>query len=613
MSPDSPDSGLRSRFALPRFFAELKRREVYPVIAVYGASSLVVLEAADLIVPLAGLPEWTIQAVLWAAVVGFPIAMVFAWVFDLTAEGVKRTGAARPGEIDEIMQQSAMARWAWGLLGLAGIGLFALGFWGGIRSGSGGDDGRSTATTPGAAYVAPADDPRPAIAVLPFADMSPERDQQYFSDGISEEILTALSRIRGLRVASRSSAFTYDARDADLRVVGADLGVPYLLAGTVRKDGDQVRITAELVNAADNFRLWSDAYDRRLESIFAVQSEIAGAIAEALRVPLGLSEDELVSPTLDMDVHDLYLSGRAAMRSRGTGVGEAIRLFEEATRRDSTWAPAWAGLSEAYAAYPLYSEAGAESADSALWASSLAAAEAAARRALEIDPSNASARVALGSTLRDSWEWAAAERELRHALQLDPDNQEAHLQYSEVLWGMGRLDEALIQTERALALDQAPVYWDVHGFVLYMNGRNAEAERALEEGMARDPDGQLFFLRTVDAQLLLMEGRYQEALERFSRFLPDSVAFRQLGEALERRDPNLVPDRVVRGKAQVLALLGETDRALHALEELVFMMPYRVQYDIWDPNLASVRDTERFRNVILPRVNLAGRTVHVSG
>ncbi len=455
-------------------------------------------------------------------------------------------------------------------------------------------------------YLDLADDPRPAIAVLPFADMSPEGDQEYFSDGISEEIRTVLAKISDLRVAARSRAFTYKGRDLDPRQVGDELGVPYLLDGSVRKDGDQVRISAELVNVSDGLSLWSQTYDRRLENVFAIQTEIAEAIADSLRVPLGLSQEELVSPTLDMDAYDLYLSGRAAMRRRGPGVGEAVRLFEAAVARDSMWAPAWAGLAEASAINPLYTGMGREYTDSAAWARSFATAEAAARRALQLDPRNASARVALGGVHRDRWEWEDGEQEYLRALGLDPDSEEAHTQYAELLWGMGRLDESLRETGRALALDRAPIRLDSHAFVLYMNGRYEEAEALLEEGLALDTAGDVHYLRTVLANLMLFDGRYREAIDRFAFYLADSAGFRLLGEALEAGDPTLLPESAGRGQAQALVLLGEPDRALDALEDLVFSLPFRVQYDIWDPKLAPIWDTPRFQDVILPRVRLAG-------
>ena len=455
-------------------------------------------------------------------------------------------------------------------------------------------------------YLDLTEDPRPAIAVLPFADMSPEGDQEYFSDGISGEIITVLSKIRGLRVAARSSAFTYKGRDLDLRQVGEELGVPYLLDGSVRKDGDQLRISAELVSTGNGFVLWSQTYERQLENIFAIQTEIAEAIADSLRIPLGLSQEELVFPTLDMDAHDLYLSGRAALRRRGPGVGEAVRLFEAAVARDSMWAPAWAGLAEASAINPLYTGLGGESTDSAVWAHSFAVAETAARRALELDPRNASARVALGGVHRDRWEWEEGEQEFLRALELDPDNEEAHTQYAELLWGMGRLDESLREIGRALAIDRAPIRLDGQGFVLYMNGRYEEAEAMLEEGLAIDTAGDVHFLRTVLANLMLMDGRYREAIDRFASYLPDPAAYRLMGEALEAGDATLLPDGAGRGWPQTLVLLGEPDRALDALETMVFAMPFRVHYDLWDPLLAPLWDTPRFQNVILPRVRLEG-------
>ncbi len=471
---------------------------------------------------------------------------------------------------------------------------------------SAGDSTGATITGSDLTYLNLAEDPRPAIAVLPFADMSPDGDQEYFSDGISEEILTVLSKIRDLRVAARSSAFIYKGRGLDLRQVGEELGVPYLLAGSVRKDGDQVRISAELVSASSGFRLWAETYDRRLDNIFAIQTEIAEAITEALRVPLGLSQEALVSPTIDMDAYDLYLNGRAAMRRRGPGIGEAVRLFEAAVERDSLWAPAWAGLAEASAINPLYTGLGRESTDSAVWARSFARAEAAARRALELDPRNASARVALGGVHRDRWEWEEGEQEFLRALELDPDNQEAHTQYSELLWGMGRLDESLRESGRALAIDRAPIRLDIEGFVLYMNGRAEEAEAMLEEGLAMDTAGDVHYLRTVLANLMLFDGRYREAIDRFASYLSDSVAYRRMGEALEAGDPTLLPERAGRGWPGALVVLGEPDRALDALEEMVFAMPFRVQYYIWDPILAPIWDTPRFQDVILPRVRLEG-------
>jgi tetratricopeptide (TPR) repeat protein len=226
------------------------------------------------------------------------------------------------------------------------------------------------------------------------------------------------------------------------------------------------------------------------------------------------------------------------MRRRGRGIGEAVRLFETSIVRDSLWAPAWAALAQAESLSPLYTGLGRESADSAVWARSQAAAEAAARRALELDPRNALAQVALGSVHRDRWEWVEAERDLRMALEIDPDNVEAHTQYAELLWGMGRMDESLRETGRALALDRSPLNLDSHAFTLAMNGRLEEADVLLEEGLAIDTAGDVHYLRTVLSHLMLFDGRYREAIDRFAPYLDDVAGYRMMGAALEAGDPS---------------------------------------------------------------------------
>jgi TolB-like protein/Flp pilus assembly protein TadD len=603
---------------------EVHRRSLWQVLGIYLVGCWVVFEVVQTATEGLGLPEWFPAFAALLLLIGLPVVLATAFVQEGVGPGPDApAGGSAPDTRTPAPTSGAESVFTWRNATMGGVAALALGTVVGLAAGFYG--GRSV-SAPGAAnvtdaststsasastadptYVDPAEDPRPAIAVLPFADMSPEGDQKYFSDGISEEILTVLSKIRDLRVAARSSAFAYGGRDLDLRQVGEELGVPYLLGGSVRKDGDQIRVSAELVNVADGFRMWTETYDRKLEGIFAIQSEIAESIAESLRVPLGLSSGALVSATADMDAHDLYLSGRAALRRRGPGVAEAVGLFEAAVARDSMWAPAWAGLAESRAIHPLYTGLGRESTDSAFWAQNLAAGVVAARRALELDPRNASAHIALGSIHRDRWEWEASERELLLALELDPDNEEAHIQYGELLWGMGRLDESLRETGRALALDRTPLTLDVHGFVMFMNGRTEEAEALLEEGIAIDTAGDMHFLRTVLANLMLFDGRYQEALDRFAFYLPDTTAFRLHGLALETGDPSvLAVEGYPRGLAQTWAVLGQDDRALDILEAMVFALPFRVQYDIWDPAFASLWDSPRFREVILPRVGLEG-------
>ncbi|MEJ2482534.1 MAG: tetratricopeptide repeat protein [Gemmatimonadota bacterium] len=496
--------------AYQRFFAELKRRRVFRVMAVYGAVGFVILQVVELMVPALLLPEWTYRLVALMLLVGFPVAIVLAWAFESTPDGVRRTDPAESGELEAIAAAPAAKRWPSGLLAVAGAAVLIGSVWlAGRRAGESASEPRSSrtadageiaaGTTGGAAgddavlqlaYADLSDDTRPSIAVLPFADMSREGDQAYFADGMTEELLNALAKIRELRVAGRTSSFQYRGQEKDLRQIGAELGVRYLVEGSIRKQDDRLRITAQLIDADDSFHLWSETYDRTLDDIFAIQEEISEAIAAALEVSLGLTGDEsLVMPTADLGAYDLYLAAQARVRERGDGVKEAVRLYEAAVARDSGWAPAWAGLAQARALLPYYPDSvigSEESRDG--WKQSLDDAEAAARRALAIDPSNSGAEVALGNVIRDRRQWGDAEPHYLRALQIDPDNVEAHQQYAEYLAASGRLDEALRSARRGVDLDPtSSIRLLVLGYVLRVNGHLPQAIATLERAVEIDP------------------------------------------------------------------------------------------------------------------------------
>ncbi|HSM35681.1 MAG TPA: hypothetical protein VK837_04715 [Longimicrobiales bacterium] len=567
--------------------------------AAYGAIGFVVMEVADVVFPNVPLPPWTVTLVFWLILLGFPFAVGLAWIYELTPDGVRRTPDVHP---------DSRPRVGWSPV-LAVLGLLALvGIWyvGPLR-----DRGGSAPPAVASELESPVEvgsEERPSVAVLPFSDLS-DGDQAYFSDGVTEELLGVLARIRDLRVAGRTAAFAFRDDDRDLQQAARELGVRYLVEGSVRHDGDRVRITARLVEAGNSFTLWTETYERVLDDIFAIQSEIATAIAQSLRVPLGIAEGEaLVQEATDGRAFQEYLEGRAALRQRGARVDEAIAHFDAAIAVDSSWAPAWGALAEAHAIRPLYADDGRESADSALWARTLGEAEHAAARAIALDPRDASARIALAGVFRDRWEWERAEAEIQRAIELDPDNSEAHVQYGEILWGMGRLAEAARETAIALELDRTPLTLDVHGFALYMNGHPEEAEELLREGIERDPEGHMFFLREVLGRLLLFQGRTEEALAIFGPNARGIAALRQEAEAIALGDDAPL-DPEGRYNPQTWMVIGRPDRALDELERQVFDKPFRVQYNIWDPYLEPVWRTDRFRNVILPRVHLAGASV----
>ena len=609
-----------------KFFAELKRRRVFRVMAVYGAAAFVILQVADIAFEPLGLPSWAITFLIALVVLGFPLAIILAWAFDVTPAGVKRTEDAAPGEITEIIAAPASSRWPAGILALVGVVAVVWGAWyvgkraGASETATSADPGLvaeaeagagSTAVTPTGvelAYAELSEDVRLSIAVLPFKDMSQGGDQEYFSDGMTEEILNVLAKIPDLRVAARTTAFAYKGQDPDLRDVGQDLGVRYILEGSVRKAGDDLRITAQLIDTQDNFHVWSDSYDRQLDNVFEIQSEIAEAIAGALRVPLGVDEKaDLVIPTGDMAAYDLYLEGRARVRARGPeNIVDAITMFEAAIARDSAWAPAWAGLAIARSLEPYYQPGtGWPATDAGIWERAFSAAERAAVQALELDPDNASARVALGTVYRDRWMWDEAEAEFRSALAADPDNVEAHQQYAELLNAVGRQAEALNSSARALALDRSAIRLASHASVARHNGRGDEAIDLALEGVEKDPEGNVNLLENVLFDAFVNAGRYDEA----QQLVADRGGLEALNlalAALRAGDPDLLdplPFKIE--KAHILVLMGMPDRALDVLDGWVIDPPFMGKADLFAPWADPIRDDPRVQ-AILAQMGLEG-------
>src|SRR5947209_9728933 len=242
------------------FFAELKRRNVYKVAVAYAIVGWLLIQIATQVFPVLEIPNWTVRLVIALVAIGFPIALILAWAFELTPEGIKRTEAAAPGPIRH-------RAWIY-IVTIAAIASLALFFFTRSRSAPG-----DVATSK-------------SIAVLPFVDMSQTKDQEYFCDGISEEILDALAKVEGLRVVARTSSFAFKGRNADVSEIGQKLNVGNVLEGSLRREGNRVRITAQLINARNGFHIWSETFERELQGVFAVQDEITRSIVDALKIKL---------------------------------------------------------------------------------------------------------------------------------------------------------------------------------------------------------------------------------------------------------------------------------------------------------------------------------------
>ena len=324
----------------------------------------------------------------------------------------------------------------------------------------------------------------PAVAVLPFANLSSDPENEFLSDGITDEIIYTLGRIDGLRVAGRTSCFSLKGQSLDPAAVGRKLDVTSVVDGSVRRAGNRVRVQAALVSAADGFQLWSERYDRDLSDVFAVQEEIARAIATELRVRLGRGTERRIAspPTSDAEAYEMYLRGRHALAQRTTTASfDAVRLLESAVGRDPGFARAWAGLADAYLAAPVY--AGASPRES--WPR----ARDAIQRALAIDPGLAEAHTSLAyGTMLYEWDWASAEASFRRAIELNPSYAPAHHWYADFLAGRGRLEESLREMTRAHELDPlSPIVGAETAWVLALLRRGDEAIAHIDELLRADP------------------------------------------------------------------------------------------------------------------------------
>ncbi|HXJ59934.1 MAG TPA: adenylate/guanylate cyclase domain-containing protein [Verrucomicrobiae bacterium] len=363
---------------------------------------------------------------------------------------------------------------------------------------------------PGAAVPAVAD--QKSIAVLAFVNMSAEKDNEYFSDGITEEILNALARTPGLRVAARTSAFSFKGKNESVQRIGEALKVGVILEGSVRRAGNQLRITARLINVADGLLLWSDTFDRKAEDVFAIQTEVAQRVQEVLKVKLlaGGSPNATLAGTDNLEAYDLYLRGRQFWNQRtGADIQRAVGLFQQATEKDPKFAAAYAGLASSYVLLPQSAAVPAREA--------IPKARAAARRALELDGRLAEAHAVLGTCAQYDWDWVGAEQEYQEALRLNPNHATSHHWYSIFLreW-LGKNKEALAEIRKAQELDPlSPIIQNSIGRCLFYSGRYDEALVEVDKSLQLSPD--FLFAYEMRGRLFLVQKKIPEAIAEFEK------------------------------------------------------------------------------------------------
>jgi serine/threonine protein kinase/tetratricopeptide (TPR) repeat protein len=447
-----------------------------------------------------------------------------------------------------------------------------------------------------------------SIAVIPLANLSADPENEYFSDGMTEEIINALAKLPGMQVASRTSCFAFKGKEADIREIGEKLGVGSVLEGSVRKVGNRIRITAQLVNVENGYHLWSETYDRQLEDVFAIQDEISRAIVEALKLRLGGDTDHLVAPTKNIEAYNLYLKGRFFFNKfTEPGLRKALELFQLALLQDPGFARAYAGIADVWC----------NLADD--WVSpddAYPRAKAAAERALQRDPELAEAITSIGKVLCwHEWNFADAERQLQRAVTLSPNYAEAHYVLGTALPLVGRLSDATAAIRRALTLDPLSASFSewLARFLLYAKDYAAAIEQAqktfeLDETSLRAP---LYigsaYLAQGDAEAALRWYRRAQSMEKSVRSY-DAYIVRALAPLGRREEAEEILGRLEEEsrqhyvRAEILAMgyaaLGDLDRAFALLERAFQARSAGLIYLHLDPGYEPLHGDLRFHDLI---------------
>src|SRR2546421_8291288 len=472
-----------------QFFAELKRRNVYKVAVAYAVIAWLLIQAASILFPTFEAPAWAMKGFVVILAAGFVLALVIAWAFEMTPQGMKRTENVDP---DKVVPQWSGRKFA-ALIVVVGFGAAALLAFQLFRP-----KFPSLSGPPAEA----ASIPEKSIAVLPFVDLSQAKDQEYFCDGISEEILDGLAKVEGLRVVARTSSFSFKGKNADVNEIAQKLNVQNVLEGSLRREGNRIRITAQLINARDGFHLWSDTYERELKDVFAVQDEITRSIVDALKIKLG------VVPTArapqNTEAYDLYLQGLyLSNKSDEENLRKSLNLFQRALDKDPTLSRAWVGIAKAWYwladAYlkPLQAYQDVESA---------------ATKALELNEKDADAHAYLSDAKRVlHWDWKIAERELQRAIEIDPNSATAHLIFAHHRVCSGDLAGGQMELDEAERLDPlSPLVSDHQAILFLYSDRLDDAVAAAKRTLTLDPNYN--YLEPTLARIYRGQGKLEDAL-----------------------------------------------------------------------------------------------------
>lgn len=559
------------------FFAELKRRKVVRLAITYLLAGIVILGGADVLVPALALQEWVLRLVALLLILGFPLSLIMAWHFDWTPDGLKR--ADQDDDAPPVEPAVAAA-------GAAGVTTAA-----------------TAAESPTADTPAP---PKASVAVLPFVNMSGDKENEYFSDGLSEELLNVLSKIGELKVAARTSSFHFKGKTGDIAEIARKLGVASILEGSVRQSGPKVRITAQLINAADGYHLWSETFDRELDDIFAVQDEIASSVAKALKVKLLGEDAERLNAggTTNAEAFQAYLQG-LHFANRGSdekAVRHALEYFDKAIELDPDYAQAYASLARAWEEMTTNDFVGLDE--------GVGMAIDAASKAIELAPDLAEGHTALARMLiAYKLDMAGGRKAMETALELNPGNVEVQIEFSRMNALFGRSEPSVAAAKKALELDPVSMYAGVFlGRALYEARRYDEAIVVFRHVLELDPHHARPHYGIAMCQFL--QGDLASALEEveqeplgWMKHSGMAIVLHHLGNTEEAEAAlalliETYGDNGVYQRAQVYAQRGDADQAIRDLHRSLEIGDPGFSQLLIDPLVDPIRNDPRFAELM---------------
>jgi TolB-like protein/Tfp pilus assembly protein PilF len=572
-----------------KFLVELQRRNVYKVGIAYGVVGWLLIQIATQLFPVFEIPNWGARMVVVIVLLGFPVALILAWAYELTPEGLQRT--------DEVDPQLSRTRRPGRKLDFVIIGVLLAVI------------AVMTFRHYRPAIFGPNEAASKSIAILPFIDLSQTKEQDYFSDGITEQIINSLAHIHGLLVVARTTAFSFKNKDMDVREVGRQLHVTHMLEGSVNRGPDKVRVVARLIDVANGFHLWSETYYSTEKDLLSLQSDVAKKVASALRIELHLAETTQFakSPTQDPEAYDLYLRGRYLLNKRTPdSIQKGRALFEQAVAKDPQFALGHAGIADSYI---LLGKAGAISPDEVsrgAWSE--------ISNALGIDENLAEVYISRATLLADfDWNWPAAEADFQKALALNPNSAIAHHWYSRYLAQLGRSDEALKEVTAAEKLDPlSPV-------ILTSKAKIFSAAHRYQDAIpyclkAIDLEGNFRLAFQVLAQAYLHNKQYPEGIEAAKKYVELSSgsgwAKLELAYAYAVAGNKSESDRIVSevtsqpepfspyDMATISAVWHDTSGAFRWLEKAIEQRSVDVIWIRVDPRLDPLRSDPRFAQVL---------------